>query len=33
VEGYLLPSGLEPFVLHPKKIWADGAYGGKELAK
>ena len=33
VEVCLLLAGLEPFVPRPKNIWADGAYGGKELAK
>jgi putative transposase len=28
-----LLAGLKPFVPRLKKIWADGAYGGKELAK
>ncbi len=26
-------TGLKPLVPRPKKIWADGAYCGKELAK
>ncbi len=29
----LLLAGLKPLVPCLKKIWADGAYGGKELAK
>lgn len=33
MEVCLLLAGLEPLVPRPKKIWADGAYGGKELAK
>jgi hypothetical protein len=33
VEVCLLLAGLEPLVPRAKKIWADGAYGGKELAK
>lgn len=33
VKVCLLPSGLEPFVLRPKKIWADGAYGAPKVAR
>jgi putative transposase len=29
----LLLAGLKPLVPHLKKLWADGAYSGKELAK
>ena len=29
----LLLAGLKPLVPRPKKIWADGAYSGRELAK
>jgi putative transposase len=31
--AHFLPAGLGPLVLRLKKIWADGAYSGKELAK
>ena len=33
MEVCLLLAGLELLVPRPKEIWADGAYGGKELAK
>ena len=33
MEVCLLLAWFEPLVPRPKKIWADGAYSGKELAK
>ena len=33
MEVCLLLAGLEQLVPRPKKIWANCAYGGKELAK
>src|SRR5215211_3875944 len=33
VGAHLLLAGLGPLVPRLKKIWADGAYSGKELAK
>jgi putative transposase len=33
VGAHLLFAGLSLFVPHLKKIWADGAYGGKELER